>query len=472
MAFELLEPAHPLCRLTASPDSHAVYRILDTGEISRRHRAHVTLRAPSEAVATLVREMRTQQPQAIMETTPATGGETTLIIETPLDAPSPGLAGLPLVLAQRNIPAVVDPIVARNGRLRVRLLIARQLDPQEVLRALQELPRACGMSDLRVLRISAIPPAAHVEHARRTLPAEQETLLGIAASMGYYATPKLVTLEQISRVVGLSISPVHKRLKAAEEIIVSQHVAPAAVSAPRRARNALWRVEPTTPWEVVLRVRGESGLAGFLAQTPGARAALHVLAHDAAREQSSLLVLLAPEEAQTKLFASLEDRPDVAHVEVVERAATHATCRLRTRERGAYALGWWSDVWGHDAVLRSIAYDGADMHIRALLCRPLTQDRLEQRLAACAHAAGWTDWGVVSLRRLGGGSPPEALPEPLTQRQLEVLRVAHALGYYRTPRACTLEQVAGTLGVSANAVHKNLVLAEGKLIAAYLAGGL
>lgn len=52
----------------------------------------------------------------------------------------------------------------------------------------------------------------------------------------------------------------------------------------------------------------------------------------------------------------------------------------------------------------------------------------------------------------------------LTGRQAEVLKMAIAMGYYSDPRACTLEELAHTVGVSKAAVHKRLQLAENALI--------
>lgn len=475
VAFELADPVHPLCRFTAGSKGHAIYRVLDAGEFSRRHRAHLSLHAPTPLAAGFVEELRGARPETRLEVLDADAMRTSVALDAPLEDPAAGLglAPLPSLLQSDGLHGLLDPIVASDGRLKVRLVVPRRAEAQELLRTLQDAQRACGFSDFRIARIAPLAPSAHIELARRALPPEQEALLALAASMGYYASPKSVTLEGIARSVGLSISPVHKRLKAAEETIVAQHVSHALPPrAPRRSRVAATRADPNGPWELRLRVRGDIGPSAAIAQVPGARASLHLLSSDGGRVQSSILVLLAPDDAQEKLLAAIEDRAEVAAREVVERSPHHAVCRLTTRDRGPYALGWWCEAWGTDAALRSVVLLGGEAHIRALLTRAHTPERLAERLDACARAAGWIEWELVSYRSLAQGGPPPSWPAPLTQRQLEVLRVAHALGYYRTPRGCTLEHVARTLGVSANAVHKNLVLAESKLITAYLASGL
>lgn len=471
VAFELGDARSALCRSTkAHPNAHAIYRILDHGESSRRHIAHLTVKAPPEAASELLREMRASRPDDQIEVLHQGHDMASYLIQTPVDAG--GLAVIAPLLQQRGLPAILEPILALDGKLRVRLVIARHAEAQEVLRALQDVQRTAGFSDFRIVRIAPLSPAAHVEMSRRKLQPDQEGLLALAASMGYYDTPKGVTLEQIARAVGLSISPVHKRLKSAEETIVAAHVTSTSTDSPHKRRvRHLARLEPTSPWEVQIRARGDFGPAAALGNAPDARASLHPLTSDG-RTQTSLLVAVAPDDTQAKLLSSVEDRPEVSLVQVIERSSEHVAARLTTHERGPWSLSWWNESWGYDASLRSVVYEGGQSHMRALLTRPLTTERFEERLRDCAKGAGWTDWEVESLRCLTAGGPPPTWPEPLTQRQLEVLRVAHALGYYKTPRECTLEHVASTLGVSANAVHKNLVLAESKLIGSYLAAGL
>lgn len=470
LAFELRDPRHPLCRLIRA-EAYGVYRVVDTGELSRRHRAHLAFHGPPEAVDALVHDLRGTSPGARADVLVQGPTQTMLDVDTP--AEGPGLAALVPTLVAHDLTPLLDPIVAREGRLRVRCVVPRHVDAQSALRALQEAQRACGFAEFRIHRIASVTVVAVVESARRSLAPEQESILALAASMGYYATPKVVTLEEIARAVGLSISPIHKRLKSAEETIVCHHVGEATQGTRRRRNRAhATHGEAAGPWEITMRVQGDVGPARILAAFPGARASFHPLAADDASCHAAVLVVHASEAAQAAILASLQEGADATGVRVLERTPQHLALRLRTRERGRYSLAWFSKTWGPAASLRAISFEHGEAHLRVLLLRPHAGERLQQRLSECARVAGWGEWDVVSLRSLAGESPPPVWPEPLTQRQLEVLRVAHALGYYRTPRSCTLEHVAGTLGVSANAIHKNLVHAESKLITAYLASGI
>jgi hypothetical protein len=212
------------------------------------------------------------------------------------------------------------------------------------------------------------------------------------------------------------------------------------------------------------------GPAGFAASFP--EASLILLPVSEERETGvvrHLVAAIMPDDLHTKLLSSLEGRPEVAHVHVVGRERTCLVARIEARGRTGYGFSWWNEVWGGDAVLRPILFEGQEAILRILVSRPHSEEKLQARLAECARAGHWIEHEVLHARPLGDqGAPPE-VTEPLTSRQLEVMRVAHALGYYQTPRGTTLEGIAKTLGVSANAIHKNLVLAESKIISGYLA---
>ncbi|GEM_PF-5101492 len=473
--MEVGDARSPLIRATRAPhEGFAVVRILDDGQASRRCRLLVACHGPAEEFDGLARDLRAARPQDDVEVAFQGGQLLVLQMVAPLaeGAVALGFMGVPAMLRESGFEGFVDPMVVRGGRARVRVLVAKHLEAPEALRALQEVQRALGATDFRVVRVGPVQPAELAHVIRRMLPPEQEELLRLAASMGYYDTPKRSTLENIAAKVGLSISPVHKRLKAAEETLVCAHVQPAAKGSGgrRRSRADPLAVDPAQPWEITLRVRApDFGPAGFAHAVPGSTLILQPLSEDrAAGVTRHLVAALVPDDLQMKFLSGVEGRPEVSHVHVVGRERGCIAVRVEARGRSGYGLGWWSEVWGGDAALRPILVEGDDILLRVVLTRPHAEDRLLARLSESARAGHWLEHEILHARPLGSpGAPPE-VTDPLTTRQLEVLRVAHALGYYQTPRGCTLEGVAKTLGVSANAIHKNLVLAESKIISAYL----
>ena len=481
IVFEIADERYPLCRLTRAPSTaFAIYRLVDDGRASKCYRVQVSYHGPGDA-AELAREMGALRPDDEVEIAFQREGHVGLSISSPIDESKPpprGFVAATAILQTFGVDTLLEPVIFTGGRARARLIVPRPLDTQDALRSLQEIQRVCGFAGFRVLRTTTLDASSHLDLARRILPAEQEDLLRLAAAMGYYDTPKRATLEQVASRVGLSISPVHKRLKAAEEALVAAHVQPAprdaaAAAAPRRRREPR-HFDHDQPWEVTVRVNAPRfGPAAFIAQTPGAQALLNILSEDKATGTVSLLLnAIVPEDYQSKLVSTLEDRPEILDMAVLARERSHASIRMTTRGRAGYGFSWWTEVWGGDAALRPLVFDEQGATLRILLLRPMSEEAFLRRLEEAGRHADWQGQEIVSVRPLGASLPPPAASDPLTQRQLEVLRVAHALGYYRTPRICTLEQVANTLGVSANAIHKNLVLAESKLISAYLAAGL
>jgi len=138
----------------------------------------------------------------------------------------------------------------------------------------------------------------------------------------------------------------------------------------------------------------------------------------------------------------------------------------------------WS-LWGYaqslvaDVHVKPLMVEGGEAQLKAILTHPTSTQELQTRLQELAKEASWKAWEMLSLRPVDADPALAASPaDRMTIRQAEILKIAHALGYYRTPRGCTLDEVARTLGISANAIHKNLTAAEQKIVTAYLSGSL
>lgn len=483
IVFEVADERYPLCKATATPsDALAVVRVLDGGRATGKLRTLISYYGTEAEAAEFPRTLRAYRSGGDLEVVANAPGSVTMRSDAPtLDSgEAPVRLMNVLKLVQGFGPdVVIEPFLVRRGRIRARVIVPRRIDTQRAILSLQDVQRSSGFSDFRVLRVSTLQAARYLDLLRRLLTPEQEELLRIASAMGYYDTPKGATLEDIARQVGLSVSPVHKRLKTIEELLVSAHVEPAQDSSGARARKRRIdvRIPSTCPVEVVLRVRWpQSNIAAFTKAVPGSRALIQVLTADTATSQSTfLLVILAPDTEYPRLLEQFAKRPDVINVETVEKDRIHASVKVHMRlasTPGAPTFPFWYQAWGSDATTRPFVFEDGDVMVRFLIFRPMSDQEVRQRLDMSAKLAGWIEYELISARPADDGRAPAAPPEPPTQRQEEVLKIAHALGYYRTPRACTLEQVAATLGVSANAIHKNLSSAEAKVIAGYLSAGI
>ncbi|MCA1819608.1 MAG: helix-turn-helix domain-containing protein [Halobacteriales archaeon] len=57
--------------------------------------------------------------------------------------------------------------------------------------------------------------------------------------------------------------------------------------------------------------------------------------------------------------------------------------------------------------------------------------------------------------------------EKLTAKQVEIVKMGLALGFYNNPRSCNLETLAGVFGISKAAAHNRLKSAERKILTSY-----
>lgn len=396
----------------------------------------------------------------------------------PGDRASPSL--LAAVLERFGADVIVDPFLVDDGLARIRALLTRPVTTREALQGLQAMQEEGSWEAFQVHGVNEFDPREHVGLLRRVLTPGQESLLRLAADMGYYETPKKCTLEDIGEKVGLSPSPVHKRLKESEERLVNAFLEPESVAHPDTTGETPQWVQDVARGEgpmveILARYRWTgSHLHDFMEAYPDARLVLHPFYDDPRKEGVAFLAVAVggdPEEfvEGTRRVPYLED------VELVSQGDDHAVVRLEAME--SRDLGGTPNLQvarrlGREAYLNPVFAGGGDVWLSIVTARHLTFEDIEDELAAVGKQFGWDEWDLVSVRPLEGRIPGGGTGRELTDRQKEVLDIARALGYYETPRGCTLEDIAATLGVSENAVHKNLTAAERKIIRTYLHGGL
>lgn len=86
--------------------------------------------------------------------------------------------------------------------------------------------------------------------------------------------------------------------------------------------------------------------------------------------------------------------------------------------------------------------------------------------AVLRRLAAWKDAGVVRV------AAPHEPPALLTRAQAEALRLAVRAGYYEMPRPLHLRDLAAGLHVKTAAFSERLRKAEGRVLTAYVNGGL
>lgn len=486
VVFEVGHPDDPLCRATERSDgAYAVARLTEPGRTRESYRSLLTFCAPQQSTAGLLRDLHGSRWHDDLEVLAVTPDTATIRMGL---RGSEGAALAPLLPVGRLMEAfgkdaIFEPVFIRGGRCRVRVLLPRDVDSQRVLLSLRELQREVAWPEFRVVRVSSMDATHYADTLRRLLTPDQEDILRLAVDLGFYNIPKRATLDTIAKQLGLSVSPVHKRLKAIEGILVTAHVEPRNAERPdfrRRPRKGTALPKPAPLTDVALRVRcPRFAPNAWAARTPGARALLQPMHIDrASGDATALLVAMAAPDDYIKLLSELESNPAIRSMDHIGRDSDHVALKLRMPAPMdgvpvQHPYAWCLDAFSSDMMLKPVFMDGPDMYVRFLLLRPHTQQELLERVDRMAKHGGWDQHEILAVRPFAAHSSSAPMPAPdrLTPRQDEVLKIAFALGYYRTPRSCTLESVANTLGVSANAIHKNLAAAELNVITGYLSSG-
>ena len=224
--------------------------------------------------------------------------------------------------------------------------------------------------------------------------------------------------------------------------------------------------------EVVYKIRGDSSpLCTFTQTAPEVRVIVNTTSWDAeTRLAKAVYTLLGPDEKTAQLAEQLS--PMFDRSEPLSRGKD--TLILRTQARldvlkktgnpTAFAL----DYFGDDAVIApALAKDGY-VHTRLLLTRRVDLADLLTNYEKGVKEGRWSDFKLIRIddydaeQQIAG-----SFTENLTQKQLEVIKTALALGFYNTPRDITLDDLSNIFGISKAAVHNRLQAAERKVIAKF-----
>ncbi|MGQ0534763.1 MAG: helix-turn-helix domain-containing protein [Methanobacteriota archaeon] len=483
VVFEVDREDYELCRFTSDhPETRIVYRVVgspDEGSL----RGLYTAVAGGDIATGLVKRMQASDRYDEVEVASLTPYAVVVRTET-------GKAkarGEPATLLADAFgrDTIVEPFVFQKGRLRIKLVSPRRLETRDVVERLQSLKKEAGWSEFRVVRVGSFDPVELAYRLRRVLSLQQEELVRLAVLMGYYETPKRCNLEDIARRLGLSVSPVHKKLKEVEHLLIHAYLDPTSVpvqhSAPRRAPRTSRIPTAGAMREVTLLLKKQEYEAiAFTAKYKNTRVIFHPL-HDTEEGAQTLFIVVARAPEYQEFLKDFAESPRVKKFEVLAEDPDHVSLLALTefspRSRalaeihgGANPLAELFATFGRDTYLKPVVVEAGAAILKVVVTRRVSDEDLIQRFESLCRETKWDEYEVLGVRDVSLESTlvGSGKGEEITARQEEVLRIAHALGYYRTPRECTLEDISNTLGISTNAVHKNLTAAEQKILQNYL----
>jgi predicted DNA binding protein len=119
--------------------------------------------------------------------------------------------------------AIVHPSVVKGGYYNTRVIVVGKVDLAELL-ADYEKGAANGLwDDFKLIRIDDFDPEQQVTGAFiENLTAKQLEVIKTALALGYYNTPRNITLDNLSTIFGISKAAVHNRLQAAERKVIGK----------------------------------------------------------------------------------------------------------------------------------------------------------------------------------------------------------------------------------------------------------
>jgi hypothetical protein len=138
VVFEVEAPSVLTSHTKDHADARAVVRFV---QVKPQARAVVTLAGPGSSTAPWVRALREETPGEfeVVSVTPYS----VVLKVAPLGEP-PWVQPAARFLAVFGQDTLLEPMVAEQGRFRLRGMAARQMDTRQALEKLQELPRASG----------------------------------------------------------------------------------------------------------------------------------------------------------------------------------------------------------------------------------------------------------------------------------------------------------------------------------------
>lgn len=221
--------------------------------------------------------------------------------------------------------------------------------------------------------------------------------------------------------------------------------------------------------EYVFKIRSDDNLlCQFTAEHPEARIVLNLLRPAAhAPVERAIVTILADKQTRTRFltgqfakkygsFDLLSESPDYASVEISTTVLTyyqkHDPIQLTIR------------MLGPETIFHPVIVEGGYIVISVLSPNAAGLKAFNEFTVHMRRVVPADDF---KLLHVGEYQPELRLKQKgrlLTPRQIEVVKMAIAMGYYNDPRAVTLEDLATTFGVSKAAVHKRLQTAENALI--------
>lgn len=222
VVYKIRSEIFPLCTFTGkNPDVKVIVNHTSWDDQTRRSKALLTLMGPDEKLAQLASELSTVYDS--VETTQQSKEQ--LIIKASGNIDTLKKSGNPTAFALDYFgeTAVIQPALVREGYFNTRLLIAGKVDLADMLSNYERGVKEGRWNDFKLIRIDDFDPEQQIQGAfTENLTQKQMEVIKTALALGFYNTPRDITLDDLSNIFGISKAAVHNRLQAAERKVISK----------------------------------------------------------------------------------------------------------------------------------------------------------------------------------------------------------------------------------------------------------
>ena len=221
--------------------------------------------------------------------------------------------------------------------------------------------------------------------------------------------------------------------------------------------------------EYVFKIRSEDNLlCGFTEEHPDVKIVLNLLRPSAAAPVERAIVTLLADQRTRSRFLTGRFAKKYGSFEILSESDAYASVEISTAVLSYYQrhdpIQLTIRMLGPETIFQPVIVENGYIHISVVSPNPGGLAAFNDFTRHMRQVVPADDF---KLLHVGEYRPELRLKEKsrlLTPRQEEVLKMAIAMGYYSDPRACTLEDLAISFGISKAAVHKRLQMAENALI--------
>jgi predicted DNA binding protein len=222
VVYKIRSDHDPICLATeANPELKAVVNQISWDDATSQGKAIITLMGPDDKLAALAQQL---SPVHDRVETVSQGKEQLVVrvasrLETMRKAGNPSAFGLDYF----GDDAIVQPSLVKEGYLHVRLVVTGKVDLADLLAHYEKGVKDGRWSDFKLIRIDDYDPETQIAGAfTENLTQKQLEVIKTALALGFYNTPRDITLDDLSNIFGISKAAVHNRLQAAERKVIAK----------------------------------------------------------------------------------------------------------------------------------------------------------------------------------------------------------------------------------------------------------